>query len=89
MIISGIQKNSFVDFPGKLSAVVFTPGCNMNCFYCHNRMLISGVNSEELVDEDSFLEMLSDRKGFLDGVVVSGGEPTLQKDLRDFIKKVK
>lgn len=54
MIISGIQKNSFVDFPGKLSAVVFTPGCNMNCFYCHNRMLISGGNSEELVDEDSF-----------------------------------
>ncbi|HPD01068.1 MAG TPA: anaerobic ribonucleoside-triphosphate reductase activating protein [Acetivibrio sp.] len=89
MIISGIQKNSFVDFPGKLSAVVFTPGCNMNCFYCHNRMLISGGNSEELVDEDSFLNMLSDRKGFLDGVVVSGGEPTLQKDLGDFIKKVK
>ena len=79
MIISGIQKNSFVDFPGKLSAVVFTPGCNMNCFYCHNRMLISGGNSEELVDEDSFLDMLSDRKGFLNGVVVSGGEPTLQK----------
>jgi pyruvate formate lyase activating enzyme len=89
MIISGIQKNSFVDFPGKLSAVVFTPGCNMNCFYCHNRMLISSGNSEELVDEDSFLDMLSDRKGFLDGVVVSGGEPTLQKDLGDFIKKVK
>ena len=87
MIISGIQKNSFVDFPGKLSAVVFTPGCNMNCFYCHNRMLISGGNSEELVDEDSFLDMLSDRKGFLDGVVVSGGEPYPPKRLGGFHKK--
>ena len=89
MIISGIQKNSFVDFPGKVSAVVFTPGCNMNCFYCLNRMLISSENNEGMMETDSFLNMLSNRKGFLDGVVVSGGEPTLQNDLGDFIKRVK
>lgn len=89
MKISGIQKNSFVDFPGKLSAVVFTPGCNMNCFYCHNRILISGDNNTELIETDTFFEMISGRKSFLDGVVVTGGEPTLQKDLGDFIKKVK
>ncbi|HOM03432.1 MAG TPA: anaerobic ribonucleoside-triphosphate reductase activating protein [Acetivibrio sp.] len=88
MRIAGIHNNSFVDFPGKLAAIVFTPGCNMNCFYCHNRTLISG-NSEELIDSDEVFKLLTKRKGFIEGVVVSGGEPTLQEDLEDFMEKVK
>jgi len=83
MRIAGIHKNSFVDF-----LVVFTPGCNMNCFYCHNKTLISGGN-EEFIDNDEVLELLVKRRGFIDGVVISGGEPTLQKDLEGFLEKVK
>lgn len=88
MKIAGIQKNSFVDFPGKLAIVVFTPGCNMNCFYCHNRALISGGRTE-LVDTCEVLQLLAKRKRFIDGIVVSGGEPTLQKGLEAFLIKVK
>ncbi|HHV29120.1 anaerobic ribonucleoside-triphosphate reductase activating protein [Acetivibrio mesophilus] len=88
MKIAGIHKNSFVDFPGKLAIIAFTPGCNMNCFYCHNRTLISG-SSEEFIDTDDFFQLLTKRKGFIDGVVISGGEPTLQKDLEGFMEKVK
>lgn len=88
MQIAGIQKNSLIDFPGKISIVVFTPNCNMNCFYCHNQILISN-NNAELIETDAFLKIIKKRKFFLDGVVITGGEPTLQKDLEDFIKKVK
>ncbi|MCX7772818.1 MAG: anaerobic ribonucleoside-triphosphate reductase activating protein [Clostridia bacterium] len=84
MKIAGLQKNSMVDFPGKLSAVVFTQGCNMNCGYCHNRCLIGQAKHEALLEERDILSFLERRQGLLDGVVVSGGEPTLQKDLLDF-----
>ncbi len=89
MIIAGLQKNSMVDFPGKISAVVFTQGCNMNCGYCHNRRLIGCSMNNEILDDDSILAFLEKRRGLLDGVVVSGGEPTLQKDLPCFIERVK
>ena len=82
-----MQKNSFVDYPSKISCVVFTPGCNMNCWYCHNREIIN--ESEGAYDEEQVLEFLKKRAGFLDAVVVSGGEATLQPDLVEFIKKVK
>ncbi|GAE90385.1 anaerobic ribonucleoside-triphosphate reductase activating protein [Acetivibrio straminisolvens] len=88
MRIAGIHKNSFVDFPGKLAVIVFTPGCNMNCFYCHNRTLISG-SSEKFIDADEVSKLLIKRKGFIDGVVISGGEPTLQKGLEGFMEKIK
>ena len=87
MQIIGMQKNSFVDYPSKISCVVFTPGCNMNCWYCHNREIIN--ESEGAYDEEQVLEFLKKRAGFLDAVVVSGGEATLQPDLVEFIKKVK
>ncbi len=87
MQIIGMQKNSFVDYPSKISCVVFTPGCNMNCWYCHNREIIN--ESEGAYDEEQVLEFLKKRAGFLDAVVVSGGEATLQPDLIEFIKKVK
>lgn len=87
MEIAGFIVNSFVDYPGNIAAVVFTPGCNMNCWYCHNRVLISETKGS--YDQDKVLEKIAERKTLLDGVVISGGEPTLQKDLLAFAEKVK
>lgn len=86
MIIGGLVKNSFVDYPHKIACVVFVSGCNMRCWYCHNSHLFVQKNK---IDEDKFFEFLSSHKGFLDGVVVSGGEPTLQKDLVQFVSRIK
>lgn len=88
MIIGGMVKNSFVDFPHKIACVVFTVGCNFNCWYCHNSHLVD-KNHKTKIAEAQVFEFLKQRKDFLDGVVVSGGEPTLQYDLIDFISKVK
>ncbi len=89
MKIAGIQKNSTIDYPGNLSAVVFTQGCNMNCGYCHNRQLIEATNKDSIMDKDGIIAFLQKRRGLLDAVVVSGGEPTIQKDLPDFFRSVK
>ncbi|TYQ15765.1 UNVERIFIED_CONTAM: pyruvate formate lyase activating enzyme [Acetivibrio alkalicellulosi] len=89
MRIAGFHKNSFVDYPKKICAVVFTLSCNMNCFYCHNKMLIDENDANAVIDTTSILEFLKGRKGFLDGVTISGGEPTLQDDIEEFIKDVK
>lgn len=85
MKIAGVIKSSFVDFPGKLCCVVFSPGCNMNCWYCHN----AGIKQDENWNEEKLIEFLKTRTKFLDGVVFSGGEATLQPDLEDMIRKVK
>ena len=87
MKIAGFQKSSFVDFPKIMSCVVFTPGCNMRCDYCHNKHILYGDVPK--VDELTVLDYLNKRKGFLKGVVISGGEPTLQPDLESFVKTVK
>ena len=87
MEIAGFIVNSFVDYPGNIASVVFTPGCNMNCWYCHNRDIISETKGG--YDEDKILREIETRKKFLDGVVISGGEPTLQKDLLSFAEKIK
>ena len=89
MLIGGIQKNSFVDYPGKIAAVIFTTGCNMNCFYCHNRILLSQNTCKNLLDTEDVLKFLHDRVNFLEGVVISGGEPTLQDELEKFIQNIK
>ena len=86
MIFSGLVKSSTVDCPKKLCAVLFAPMCNYDCFYCHNRHLLSDapVLNESVIDE-----FLRKRIGFLDAIVVSGGEPTLQKELPGFLKYLK
>ncbi|OPZ86577.1 MAG: Pyruvate formate-lyase 1-activating enzyme [Firmicutes bacterium ADurb.Bin419] len=88
MKIAGLQKNSFVDYPGKICAVIFTPGCNMDCFYCHNRALVDS-DDQSITTVEEVLSFLERRKGFLEGVVVSGGEPTLQKGLLPFLLEIK
>ncbi len=89
MKIAGLQKNSMIDYPGNLSAVVFTQGCNMNCGYCHNRCLIGANSKNEIIEQHDVVAFLKKRCGLLDSVVVSGGEPTLQKDLPEFLEMVK
>jgi len=86
MRVSGLVKNSFLDFPGLIAAVVFVPGCNMDCWYCHNKHL---WKSGAEISEGELEGFLDSHKGFLDAVVVSGGEPTLQPGLSGFIKGLK
>lgn len=87
MQFAGIQKTSTVDFPGVLSAVLFTPGCNFHCFYCHNRALL--VPDAPLLPDGEVEAFLHKRAGMLEGIVVSGGEPTLQDDLQEFLVQLK
>ena len=87
MNISGIIKSSLIDFPGLISCVLFVPGCNYSCFYCHNRSLIDG--SHILLTPQSVKDFLQRRAGLLDGVVVTGGEPTLQSNLIPFIQMIR
>ena len=89
MRISGLQKLAMVDFPGKLAATVFTGGCNLRCPFCHNAPLVNRVAETPELSEEEVLAFLKSRKGLLDGVVLSGGEPLLQHDAADFLKKVR
>ena len=87
MRIGGLQKCSLIDYPGKVSAIIFTIGCNFRCPYCHNPELVDET-AEEL-SEESIIAFLEKRRGLLDGVTITGGEPTLHSDLIPFIKKIK
>jgi len=87
MIIAGMVKSSLVDFPDCISCILFTPGCNFDCFYCHNRQLIDGTY--QVIKMSTVWDFLRKRVGQLDGVVLTGGEPTLQSDLLPFIKEIK
>lgn len=88
MNIRGLYKTSLIDFPGKISSVVFTGGCNLRCGYCHNPDMVLG-NSDPDISENFIFEFLSGRKKLIDGVTVTGGEPSLHPDLPDFLKKIK
>ena len=88
MRIAGIEKLSVQDYPNHISAIIFTQGCNLKCPFCHNSSLIP-FDSNNLLNEEEILDFLNKRKGLLDGVTITGGEPTLQSDLKDFIKKLK
>ena len=90
MLIGGVQELTTLDFPGKLAAVVFTVGCNFRCGYCHNPQFVQ-CQGETLtsIPEEVFFKFLEKRKGKLEGVCVSGGEPTLQLDIVEFALKIK
>lgn len=87
-MICGLQKMTLLDFPGKIACTVFLGGCNFRCPFCHNSELFMG-KPEKLMEDEEFFRFLSTRKGLLDGVCVSGGEPTLYKDLPAFLAKIK
>ena len=89
MNIAGFVKTSFVDYPGKISSVVFTQGCNLKCGYCHNLSLIDKNDASTGIQPEEIFVWLAKRKGMIDAVVVSGGEPTLQKNLHVFIEELK
>ena len=90
MIIGGLHKNSLIDYPGKISCVIFLSGCNFDCPYCHNPELAKGEALNSIfLSEDLIFDFLKSHKGFLDGVVISGGEPTLQKGLISFCEKIR
>jgi len=88
MILGGLQKTSLIDFPGKISCVIFFAGCNFDCPFCHNPELAKGSPSV-WIDENDVYDFLEKRKGFLDGVVISGGEPTLCEDLFTLCERIK
>lgn len=101
MLIGGLEKLTLVDYPGKVACTVFTLGCNFRCGFCHNPELVnlgaklpsakegSLAPKSRLISEKSFFDFLKKQKNYLDGVCITGGEPTLHKDLPDFIKKIK
>ncbi len=88
MALGGIQKNSLIDYPEKLSCVLFLSGCNFTCPYCHNPDLVHNT-SPVLLEETEVYRFLESRRNFLDGVVVSGGEPTIYPGIESLLKKIK
>ena len=89
MLIKGLQKTTLLDFPGKVACTVFTGGCNFRCPFCHNASLVLSPNKVDTIDEKDFFDYITKRKGILDGVCITGGEPLMQKDIIPFIKKIK
>ncbi|MDP2336378.1 MAG: anaerobic ribonucleoside-triphosphate reductase activating protein [Bacteroidota bacterium] len=91
MQIGGFVKQSLIDYPGKIAAIVFTQGCNFRCGYCHNPGLVLPelFHQNQAISVNEVLCYLQERKDWLDGVVVTGGEPTIHKDLPEFLKKIK
>jgi pyruvate formate lyase activating enzyme len=90
MLIAGFEKNTLLDYPGKVASIIFTYGCNLRCPYCHNpELVIEPCREKFLFKEEDILDYLRSRLGLIDALVITGGEPTLQADLIPFIKKVK
>lgn len=88
MKITGLQKMTLLDFPGKVACTVFLGGCNFRCPFCHNSQMLDG-NAEQFMEEEEFFAFLKKRQGLLDGVCVTGGEPTLQPGLSAFLEKIR
>jgi pyruvate formate lyase activating enzyme len=89
MKIGGLQKVSLIDYPGRISAIIFTQGCNFRCPYCHNPELVDPKLYQPCLPEKDLLEFLNTRRRKLDAVTITGGEPTLQDDLIKFIRKIR
>ena len=88
-MIKGLQKVSLIEYPGKISAIVFLGKCNFKCHFCYNIDLVKNYKKLPDIPEKKVLDFLSTRKGLLDGVAITGGEPTLYKDLPKFMKKIR
>ena len=89
MVIHGIQKLTLVDYPGHPAAILFTGDCNFRCSFCQNAPLVLSSSSEPVIADEEIFSFLTKRKGMLEGVVVTGGEPTLQKDLIPYLGRLK
>ena len=89
MILKGFQKTTLLDYPGKVACTVFTGGCNFRCPFCHNARLVTEQIQEEKISEEEFFSFLKKRRGILDGVCVTGGEPLLQKDIIPFLSHIR
>lgn len=91
MIIGGLQKTTLIDFPGKIAATIFISGCSFRCPWCYSPELVlpEKIKKHPKISEKYLFDFLKKRKGLLDGVCITGGEPTIHKDLPDFIKKIK
>lgn len=93
MLLGGLQKTTLIDFPGRVACTVFTVGCNFHCPFCHNKDLVSLANFKnsgiDSISEDYFFEFLKKRKKILDGVCITGGEPSINADLPEFCRRIK
>lgn len=89
MKLLGLQKLTLLDFPGRMACTVFTGGCNFRCPFCHNASLVVNPNEQDVLPVEEFFAFLEGRKGLLDGVCVSGGEPLIQPDIEEFISRIK
>lgn len=91
MKIGGLQKVTLVDYPGKIACTVFLSGCNFRCPFCYSKELVLPIDIKKQpeIDPKQFFSFLKERKGMIDACVLCGGEPTINNDLKDFIKKIK
>jgi pyruvate formate lyase activating enzyme len=93
MLLSAVQPLTLLDYPGKVAAIAFLPGCNFRCRFCHNPEFVLperiATIQKDFIAESVFFRFLEKRRGLLDGIVISGGEPTIHQDLPDFIRKIR
>jgi len=87
--VAGLQRVTLIDFPGKVAASIFLAGCNLACGYCHNHWMIDAAGVTEAISVTDLLAWLETRRGLLDGVCISGGEPTLDPELPDLIRAIR
>ena len=88
-IFAGLQKLTLLDFPGYVACTLFTRGCNMRCPFCHNASLVTRADEQKMYTNEEILAFLKKRQGILDGVAITGGEPTLMSGLADFMVEVR
>lgn len=89
MKICGLNKTTLLDYPGKVAATIFIGGCNFRCPFCHNRSLVTDAASQPEISQDEIFCFLKKRQGILEGVCITGGEPTLYPELSDFLIKIR